>query len=45
MVEIICHGGNKNIKRIMNELINAGKKCREESLVKHLLWKNRSDES
>lgn len=24
MVEIICHGGNKNIKRIMKELINAG---------------------
>lgn len=24
MVEIICHGGNKNIKRIMRELINAG---------------------
>ena len=38
MVEIICHGGNKNIKRIMNELINAGIKMqREESLVKELL--------
>lgn len=29
MVEIICHGGNKNIKRIMNELINAGIKNAE----------------
>lgn len=24
MVEIICHGGNKNVKRIMKELINSG---------------------
>jgi len=29
MVEIICHGGNKNVKRIMKELINAGIKNAE----------------
>ena len=38
MVEIICHGGNNNVKRIMKELNTAGIKMqREESLVKELL--------